>query len=53
MAHKLAYLTIAALALITGPGTVMLAETVRHPAAGVDIVINGAPQRRYLHDGRW
>lgn len=53
MAHNLAYLTIAALAFIAGPGTVMLAETVRHPVAGVDIVINGAPQRRYLHDGRW
>jgi hypothetical protein len=52
MNHRFAYLIAAGLALAAGPHAVMSA-TVRYPAAGVEILVNGTPQRRYAHDGRW
>jgi hypothetical protein len=53
MNHRIAYLIVAALALAAGPGAVMSASPVRHPSGDVDILVDGAPQRRYAHDGRW
>jgi hypothetical protein len=53
MNHRIACLMIAGLALSAGPDVVMYASSVHHPVAEVDILVNGAPLRRYAHDGRW
>jgi hypothetical protein len=53
MKHRFAYLMIAALALAAGPRAAMSASPVRHPVADVDVLVDGVPQRRYAHDGRW
>ena len=53
MNHRFAYLLAASLALATGPRALMSASPVHHSDADVDILVNGAPQRRYAHDGRW
>jgi hypothetical protein len=50
---RFAYLLIAGLALAAGPWAVMSASPVRHPVGDVDILVDGAPQRRYAHGGRW
>ena len=47
-----AYLLVAGIAA-AGTHHVASASTRHHPAAGVDILINGAPQHRYAHKGRW
>ena len=41
------------LALVAGPCAVMSASPLRHSVADVDIIVDGAPQPRYAHDGRW
>ena len=53
MNHRFAYLLAAGIALAPGPHTVMSASPVRHSAGDVDILVDGAPQPRYAHDGRW
>ncbi len=53
MNHRFAYLLAAGIALAAGPHTVMSAAPVRHSAGDVDILVDGAPQPRYAHDGRW
>lgn len=53
MKQNLAYLGVAGLALIAGPNAVISADRIGHPVANVDVLVNGAPQRRYLHEGRW
>ena len=53
MNHRFAYLIVAGLALAAGPRAVMSAAPVRHPVGDVDILVDGAPQRRYAHGGRW
>ena len=53
MNHRFAYLLAAGIALAAGSHTVMSASPVRHSVADVDIVVDGAPQPRYAHDGRW
>jgi hypothetical protein len=50
--HRFAYL-MAGLALAAGPCTVMSASPVRHSVGDVDILVDGAPQARFAHDGRW
>ena len=52
MNHRFAYLMAAGLAFAAGP-PVMSASPVRHGAGDVDILVDGAPQPRYAHDGRW
>jgi hypothetical protein len=42
----------AALSLIAGMGATMHAAPPRHAVGAVDIVIDGASQPRYVHDGR-
>ena len=53
MNHRLACLVAAILALAAGPFAVMSASPVRQSVADVDILVDGAPQPRYPHDGRW
>ena len=53
MNHRLACLVAAVLALAAGPFAVMSASPVRHAAGDVDILVDGAPQPRYSHAGRW
>jgi len=53
MNHRFACLMVAVLALAAGAGGVMSASPVRHPSGDVEILVDGAPQRRYAHDGRW
>jgi hypothetical protein len=52
MNHCTAYLMVAGLALAAGQGLVATASPVGHPGGPVDILIEGAPQPRYAHDGR-
>ena len=51
MNHRFAYLMVAGLA--AGPHVVMSAQPVRHPVGVVDVLVDGAPQRRFAHGGRW
>ena len=55
MNHRFAYLMAAGLALAAGPHAVMSASPEpRSVAVGdVDILVDGAPQPRYAHNGRW
>ena len=53
MKHRFAYLIAAGFALAAAPHAVMSASPVRHPIGDVDILVDGAPQPRYAHDGRW
>jgi hypothetical protein len=53
MNHRFAYLMAAGLALAAGPHTAMSASPLRHPLGEVEILIDGALQPRYAHDGRW
>jgi len=53
MNHRFAYLMAAGLALAAGPRAVTSASPVRHSVADVDILVDGAPEPRYAHDGRW
>lgn len=52
MNHRVAYLMAAGLALAAGP-RLMSASPVRPAVGDVDILVDGAPQPRYAHDGRW
>ena len=52
MNHSFASLLIAALAVSTGPYVVMSAQP-RHHHAGIDVLVNGVPQKHYEHHGRW
>jgi len=53
MNRYFAYLMVAGLALAASPHAVMSASPVRDPIGDVEILVGGAPQRRYAHDGRW
>jgi hypothetical protein len=53
MAHPFARLTIAALVFCAAPFAVTFAQPERHGGGNVEILVNGTPQRRYPHDGRW
>src|SRR5436309_6182995 len=53
MNHSFAYLMAAGLALAAGPRAAMSASPVRHSVGDVDILVDGAPQPRYPHGGRW
>jgi hypothetical protein len=51
MNHRLACLMVAGLALAADPHGAVAAAS--EPAPNVEILVNGTPQRRYLHNGRW
>jgi hypothetical protein len=53
MNHRFAYVIVAGLALAAGPRAVMSASPLRQPVGDVDILVGGAPQPRYAHEGRW
>ena len=53
MNHRFACLIAAGLALATAPRAMMSAAPARHPVGDVEILVDGAPQPRYAHDGRW
>ena len=53
MTRRFAYLIAATLALAAAPPAVMSASPGSRPADGVDILVDGAPQPRFAHDGRW
>lgn len=52
MTHRVACLIVAGLALTAGPHA-LLSASVRHQAADVEVLVNGAPVQRYAHAGRW
>jgi len=53
MNNRFACLIAAGLALATAPHSVMSASDVRHSVGDVEILVDGAPQARYAHNGRW
>jgi hypothetical protein len=53
MSHRIACLMLAGLAIAAGSQPAISAAPVRHLSGDVDILVNGVPQRRYAHDGRW
>ena len=53
MKHRFAYLIVAGLALAAGPRAELSAAPDRYPTGEVEILVDGAPQPRYAHDGRW
>ena len=52
MKRRFAYLIIVGMALTGGPHTVMSASQAPQFVADVDVLVDGTPQRRYVHDGR-
>ena len=53
MNYRFAYVIAAALTLSAGSRAVISASSVRQSAATVEILVDGAPQPRYPHGGRW
>ena len=55
MNQRFAYLMAAGLALAAGPHAVISASPQGHSVAvgDVDIIVDGARQPRYAHEGRW
>ena len=53
MSHSFVSLMVAGLALSAVPYAVTSAQSMRHQTGEIEILVNGAPQRRYAHDGRW
>lgn len=51
--NRIAYLFAAGLALIAGPHTFVSASSVHTASADVELLVNGTPQPRYAHGGRW
>ena len=50
---RIAYLLAAGLALAAAPRADMSASSIRPASADVELLVDGAPQPRYAHDGRW
>jgi hypothetical protein len=50
--NRFASLMVAGLAVAAVPAPVT-SEPVSHPQGPLEILVGGAPQRRYLHRGRW
>jgi hypothetical protein len=53
MNHRFACLLVASLALVASPRPLWSQSSVRHQSADVEILVDGVPQHRYAHDGRW
>jgi len=53
MNNRIACFVTAGLALAAVPRSVLSASSVRHPIGEVEILVDGAPQPRYAHEGRW
>lgn len=52
MNHRLACVLAAALAVAADRGVALSASTIQ-PRSDVEILVNGVPQPRYPHEGRW
>jgi hypothetical protein len=52
MSRSFAYVIAAGLALVPG-SLVMSASPAPYPSGHVEILVDGTPQHRYPHDGRW
>ena len=53
MKHRFFCLMVVGLALAAGARAVTSASLAHDPVADVDILVDGAPQRRFAHGGRW
>jgi hypothetical protein len=53
MAHKLAGLIFVGVAVLGSSHLVTSARSVPSQSTQVEILVNGSPQRRYYHEGRW
>jgi hypothetical protein len=53
MSDKFAILAIAGLTVSAGSYAVTSAQSPRDHTAVVEVLVNGTPQKRYAHDGRW
>jgi hypothetical protein len=53
MNHTFVGSMMVTLTLAAGSYTVTSAQPVSHDGGQVEILVNGTPQRRYAHDGRW
>src|SRR5258708_17853319 len=53
MNNRIASLIAAGLALAASPRTVTSASPAARAVGAVDILVDGAPQPRYAHEGRW
>ena len=53
MTRRFAYLIAATLTLAAAPPAVMSASPTPRPVQTVDILVDGAPQPRFAHGGRW
>jgi hypothetical protein len=53
MKHRFACLMAAGLVLAAVPRTVLSAPPARRSTGDVEILVAGAPQPQYAHDGRW
>ena len=53
MHHSFVSVAALGLALSVTPYLVTSAQPVGHQVAEVELLVNGTPQRRYAHEGRW
>jgi hypothetical protein len=53
MNYRFACVLGVCLAIAANEHPSMSASSVDHPGSDVDILVDGAPQSRYAHDGRW
>jgi predicted secreted protein len=53
MRHRFVCLIAATLAFAAAPPAVTSASPVRRPVEVVDILVDGTPQPRFAHGGRW
>ncbi len=53
MNYRWIYLLAVALVCAAAPPVAISASSAGHPGRDVDIVVNGVPQPRYAHSGRW
>lgn len=53
MKQRFVYLIVAGLAFVAGPRAVTSAPLLHDAVADVDVLVDGAPQRRFAHGGRW
>ena len=53
MNYRWIYLPAVALVCAAAPSVAISASSAGHPGRDVDIVVNGVPQPRYAHSGRW
>lgn len=53
MTHHFVSLIVAGVVVSAGSYAVTSAQSVRHSSAELEVLVNGSPQRRYIHEGRW